>query len=94
MLVSPPVTKTSFKLDAHGGDIEPLARFVAASQKGKRNHCLYWATRRAREHIAKGSISETIAERRLGEAAKAAGIPEVEAQRTIRSGLGQQKGPK
>jgi hypothetical protein len=70
-----------------GGDIEPLARFVATSPQGQRNDRLYWAARRARELVDGRSISETSAEHRLREAAAAAGLPDMEAQRTIMSGL-------
>src|SRR5262249_35981223 len=90
MLMPPPSDKTSFKPELHGGDIEPLAGFVAASPEGERNHRLYWAACRAREHITQGSSSTKSAECLLG-AAKKAGLPEMEARRTIRSGLGQQK---
>jgi hypothetical protein len=93
MLIPPPEPKVAFVRDANGGDLEPLARFVATSPKGERNDRLYWAARRARELIAGCSVSEMKAERRLSEAAAVAGLPAMEALRTIRSGLrGQQQG--
>jgi hypothetical protein len=87
MLLPRPRPKPAFKPDMRGGDIEPLARFVATSTQGQRNDRLYWAARRARELIEGHSISEASAERRLREAAAAAGLPDMEAQRTIMSGL-------
>ena len=87
MLMPKPRAKSTFKADPRGGDIEPLARFVAASPQGQRNDRLYWAARRARELVEGKSISETSAEKRLGEAAAAAGLPDPEAMRTILSGL-------
>jgi Bifunctional DNA primase/polymerase, N-terminal len=92
MLMPKPRPKPTFKPDARGGDIEPVARFVAASPQGQRNDRLYWAARRARElvetrAVAERAVAEASAERRLGEAAAAAGLPELEAMRTIRSGL-------
>jgi hypothetical protein len=76
-----------FAPDAHGGDIEPLARFVAGSPQGERNNRLYWAACRTRELVARHIISEASAVRRLSEVAAAVGLPGPESLRTIASGL-------
>jgi hypothetical protein len=65
-----------------------LIRVVATANEGERNRLLFWAGCRAAELIADGNLSEgeTIAE--LAAAAAHAGLPEREAIRTIRNGLG------
>jgi hypothetical protein len=90
MLCPPPRPKPAFSSDTRGGDIEPLARFVAASSRGERNNRLHWAACRARELVAQHLISEASAVRRLIEAAASAGLQGPDgpgALRTIISGL-------
>jgi hypothetical protein len=78
--------------DAGDRDIGGALRFAARSKDGNRNKSLYWAACRARELVEERVITEASAERRLGEAAAAAGLPELESFRTIRSGLGLKSG--
>jgi hypothetical protein len=87
MLCPPPRPAPTFTSDALGGDIEPLARFVAGSPHGERNNRLYWAACRTRELIARHIISEASAVRRLSEVAATIGLPGPEALRTILSAL-------
>jgi hypothetical protein len=70
ILNPPPRPTPPFVLDARGGDIEPLARFVASSPQGERNNRLFWAACRAREL----GIRSALAEHRLSQAAAAAGL--------------------
>ena len=79
--------RPSFTPDARGGDIEPLARFVAGSPQGERNNRLFWAACRTRELVARHVISEASAVRRLSAAAAAAGLDAPGALRTILSAL-------
>jgi hypothetical protein len=63
------------------------ARSPRGDQPGERNDKLNWAAYRAREHVAAGKLNPETVERELLAAAIAIGLPEGEAQRTIRSGL-------
>lgn len=83
LLAPPPPPTPTFVPDAKGGDIEPLARFVAVSPVGQRNDRLYWAACRARE----SRVSEAVAVHRLITAAEACGLKGPEVLRTIKSGL-------
>jgi hypothetical protein len=76
-----------FTPDTRGGDIEPLARFVAGSPQGERNNRLFWAACRARELVVRRVISEASAQHRLSAAATAAGLDAPGALRTILSAL-------
>lgn len=67
--------------------LDGLARTVAQAQEGNRNALLNWASYRAGEHVAIGSIGETMALEALRSAALQTGLPEAEADRTIASGL-------
>jgi hypothetical protein len=90
ILNPPPRPAPALVRDANGGDLEPLARFVANSSEGERNNRLYWAACRARELVEHRAISEAAAIRRLSQAAAALGLPTrdgSEAMRTIMSGL-------
>jgi hypothetical protein len=89
MLSPSPTPRPPFNADARGGDIEPLARFVAGSPQGERNNRLYWAACRTRELVAKHIVSEASAMRRLSEVAAAVGLPAPEALRTILSAFHQ-----
>ena len=79
--------RSAFTPELGGGDIEPLARFVAGSPRGERNNRLYWAACRTRDLVATGMVSEASSIQRLMMAAAACGLVGPEALRTIRSGL-------
>jgi hypothetical protein len=85
MLNPPPRPMPAYAPDARGGDVEPLARFVASATKGERNNRLYWAACRAAEMAARGLVSAHSAGRRLLAAAAAAGYVGPEVARTINS---------
>jgi hypothetical protein len=87
MLNPPPRPAPAFAPDVTGGDVEPLARFVASSVKGERNMRLHWAACRAGEMAASGKVSAHSAGRRLLAAAAAAGYVGTEVVRTINSGF-------
>jgi Bifunctional DNA primase/polymerase, N-terminal len=72
--------------DAAG--IAGLLRAVREAPEGRRNGLLNWAGYRMRDLIARGSISSTMARQELLAAAVDAGLPSVEAIRTIGSALG------
>jgi hypothetical protein len=87
MLCPPPRPTPAYLPDLNGGDVEPLARFVASSTKGQRNDRLHWAACRAGELAARGQVSPQSAGRRLVAAAAAAGYVGPEVARTIDSGF-------
>jgi hypothetical protein len=63
-----------------------LARTVAGAAEGQRNSTLFWAACRARERV-NGMINEDFITDVLLEAAHHAGLPPLEAQRTIHSAM-------
>jgi hypothetical protein len=67
-----------------GQDIAALLRFVATQREGNRNAALYWAARKVEELRRLGLIAGDGAHE-LRSAARAAGLDEVEAARTIAS---------
>jgi hypothetical protein len=85
MLCPPPRPARAYVPDANGGDIEPLARFVASSAKGQRNMRLHWAACRAGEMAAKHQVCAQSAGHRLVAAAAACGYVGPEVSRTIDS---------
>jgi hypothetical protein len=85
MLCPPPRPMSAYLPDVNGGDIEPLARFVASSTKGERNVRLHWAACRAGEMVARHQVCARSAGSRLVTAAAAAGYVGVEVARTIDS---------
>ena len=85
ILNPPPSPAPKMPLEAKGGDIEYLARFVTSSQKGERNNRLHWAACRAGELAARGQVTAGSAGRRLVAAAAAAGYAGYEVARTIDS---------
>jgi hypothetical protein len=60
-----------------------LYRVVSTASEGERNKLLYWAARRVAEH----GVDKTAAVEILLAAAARAGLPELEARSTIKSGL-------
>ena len=87
ILCPPPRPTPAYVPDITGGDVEPLARFVASSTQGSRNDRLHWAACRAGEMAARGQVSAQSAGRRLVNAAAAAGYVGAEVARTIDSGF-------
>jgi hypothetical protein len=69
------------------GWLRGLVRTVANAVEGQRNSTLFWAACRARDRVADGSADEGFITDVLLEAAHHAGLPQLEAQRTIRSGM-------
>jgi len=67
--------------------IEGVLRTVATAPEGQRNALTYWAAHRLRESVRKGEINEGPAREILLEAAQQAGLPSVEAGRTIASAM-------
>lgn len=65
------------------GRIEPLVRTIAHAEQGQRNNVLYWAAMRAREE----NNLDPETSRLLFHAAVCAGLPEEEAENTIRSAM-------
>jgi hypothetical protein len=64
-----------------------LVRLVAWAPEGQRNSILFWAACRGAEAVRDGKAAEDFVVDVLIEAAKLAGLPEREAQRTIKSGI-------
>jgi hypothetical protein len=64
-----------------------LVRFVALAPESERNNRLFWAACRMGSMVASGSIVAAEAEALLVHAAVHAGLPEIEARRTTRSGF-------
>jgi hypothetical protein len=69
------------------GATEGVLRRIERADEGCRNSVLFWGACRLGEHIRKGEISTREAETRLLAAAQHAGLTEIEARLTIRSGL-------
>jgi len=67
--------------------IEGLLRTVERAAEGQRNAALFWASCRLAERVQGGQIGAGEAERALLDAARHAGLPEIEAKATIRSAL-------
>jgi hypothetical protein len=65
----------------------PLLRSVERAPEGQRNGTLFWAACRAGELITAGQIDGQWGADQLARAATAAGLPEIEARRTIASGF-------
>lgn len=89
ILNPPPLPTPAFAPDVNGGDVEPLARFVASSTKGERNNRLHWAACRVGQMAARGQVAADSAGRRLVAAAAAAGYVGAEVARTIDSAFKQ-----
>lgn len=66
---------------------DALVRFVRAAPERQRNTCLYWAACRMAAMVASRLMSEAEAESLLIGAATHVGLPQIEAAKTIRSGL-------
>jgi len=66
-----------------------LVRSVANATEGQRNSVLFWASCRAGAAVRDGKAAEVFVIDVLVEAAKHAGLPEREAQRTVQSGMRQ-----
>ncbi len=64
-----------------------LARTVAEAPQGTRNDRLFWAACRLAEHAAAGRVSLDVGAAALLTSAAEAGLPEWEADRTLRSAL-------
>jgi hypothetical protein len=64
-----------------------LVALVATAPAGQRNQALYWAGRRIAEAARRGEMPLDAAKAALEEAACAAGLPRLEARRTINSAL-------
>jgi len=74
--------------DASGfASLTGLVRVVLEAVEGERNSLLYWAARRAAEHVGAGKFSDREAEAALLAAARAIGLPDGEAARTITGAL-------
>jgi hypothetical protein len=69
------------------GWLRGLARTVAAAAEGRRNSTLFWAACRAGEAVRDGKAAEAFVVDVLIESARHAGLPPLEAQRTINSGM-------
>jgi hypothetical protein len=82
----PPSTASAASFGG-GGWLRGLVRTVANAAVGTRNATLFWASCRAAERVRDGSAAENFVIDVLLEAAAHTGLPEREAQRTIRSGM-------
>jgi Bifunctional DNA primase/polymerase, N-terminal len=73
----------------YGGDgwLRGLARSVGTATDGHRNRVLFWASCRAGAAVREGKATENFVVDVLLEAARRAGLPRLEAQRTIQSGM-------
>jgi len=77
--------------DASAGHIKErlvgLIRKVVSAPLGERNATLHWAACRAGELVRGGSIQDEVAVALFTEAGRQAGLPEREANLTVRSGV-------
>jgi hypothetical protein len=90
----PPPSPPPGRPEAHAASPDRTARrllglvgFIATAPEGRRNANLFWAACRAAEAARAGEISIDAAKAALDEAARAAGLPQLEAQRTIASAI-------
>jgi hypothetical protein len=67
--------------------LDALAKVVREATEGERNRLLYWSSCRVGEHVRAGTFDAETATATLRDAAFAAGLSELETDRTIRSGL-------
>lgn len=67
--------------------VDAVCRLVATAGKGQRNSLLFWAACRFAERIRDRRMGSTAAERLLVDAARAAGLSDQEARRTVRSAM-------
>jgi hypothetical protein len=74
------------------GSLEPLASFVASLPEGQRNSGTFWASCRAAELVAEGTVVASDAIGTIAEAAMRAGLPKDEAVRTVKNAI--VKGPR
>ena len=65
--------------------IDGALRLVKRAAQGERNKVLHWSACRLAERAASGQIGQTEAQERLLGAAREAGLPEIEARKTIAS---------
>jgi hypothetical protein len=72
-----------------GGDgwLRGFARSIGTATEGHRNRILFWASCRAGDAVRDGKATENFVVDVLLEAARRAGLPRLEAQRTIQSGM-------
>jgi hypothetical protein len=68
--------------------IDGVLRTVAAAPEGQRNAVLHWGACRLGERVREGQMGASEAAGLLIAAATNAGLPEIEARSTVRSGLG------
>jgi hypothetical protein len=80
----PPVVARRRSYGARGGNISGLIRTVATAARGNRNCALYWAACRVAEQR---DIDRQAAAAELIRTALAAGLPLIEARKTVESGL-------
>ena len=79
-----PIVVRRRSYSARGGDISGLIRTVATAARGNRNCALYWAACRVAEQR---DIDRQAAAAELIRTALAAGLPLIEARKTVESGL-------
>jgi hypothetical protein len=70
--------------------IDGLIRTVSTAREGTRNARLFWSSCRLSERVRAGEIGQREAEALLLDAARVAGLPVLEAQRTIASAFGRE----
>jgi hypothetical protein len=75
------------RADCSDGWLRGLARAVATASEGDRNSILFWAACRGSEAVRDGKAAEGFVNNVLLEAAKRCGLSELEAKRTIKSGM-------
>jgi Bifunctional DNA primase/polymerase, N-terminal len=82
---SPPPRVSRKSQQQAGGAIEGVIRTISAATEGERNSVLFWGACRLFERTRIGQLDRGEADALLIAAARAAGLPEVEARQTIAS---------
>ncbi|MEV6651199.1 bifunctional DNA primase/polymerase [Streptomyces sp. NPDC051219] len=87
---SPPLSAANrFLTGGSGGAaLVGLVRLVLDAPEGQRNNRLFWSACKAFEHAAAGRLDKDAAERALTRAAAERGLPDKEAEATIKSARG------
>jgi hypothetical protein len=83
----PPPPPPARPIVADDHRLQRILRHVASAQEGERNRVAFWGGCRVGEMVAAGLLPEASAAEKIIEAAVAAGLPRLEAQGAVRSGM-------
>lgn len=85
----PPLPPAAARRVGGGRALVALVAFVLDAPQGERNNRLYWAACKAFEHAQAGRLDADAAQTALTQAASVVGLPDNEAEATVRSARGE-----